>query len=56
MLTVFLMCVSEYYRVVEDDLAISNGSCVSATMDATHELNMLLKYPLGHKTVNEIFK
>lgn len=56
MLTVFLMCVTEYYRIVEDDLAISNDSCVSATMDATQELNMLLKDPLGQKTVNEIFK
>lgn len=46
----------EYYRVVEDDLAISNGSCVAAVRDATQELNMLLKDPLGHKTVNEIFK
>lgn len=46
----------EYYRVVEDDLAISNGSCVSAIRHATQELNMLLKDPLGHKTVNELFK
>jgi peptidyl-tRNA hydrolase len=51
-----LICVSEYYRVVEDDLAISNGSCVAAVGDATLELNMLLKDPLGHKTVNEMFK
>lgn len=51
-----LMCVSEYYRVVEDDLAISNDSCVTAVRDATQELNMLLKDPLGHKTANEIFK
>jgi hypothetical protein len=50
------MCVSEYYRIVEDDLAISNGSCVAAVRDATQELNMLLKDSLGHKTVNEIFK
>jgi hypothetical protein len=50
------MYVSEYYRIVEDDLAISNGSCVSAIRDATQELTMLLKDPLGHKTVNEIFK
>jgi hypothetical protein len=53
---IYLMCVSEYYQVVENDLAIYNTSCVSAVRDATQELNILLKDSLGHKTVNEIFK
>jgi hypothetical protein len=56
LLLIFLTCVSEYYRVVQDDLDISNGSCVAAVRDATQELSMLLKDSLGHKTVNQLFK
>jgi hypothetical protein len=56
LLMIFLTCVSEYYRVVQDDLALSNGSCVAAIRDATQELSLLLKDSLGHKTVNEMFK
>ncbi|XP_069679162.1 putative serine protease F56F10.1 [Periplaneta americana] len=46
----------EYYRVVEDDLAISNNSCVTAIRDATKQLKMLLKHPFGQETVNKMFK
>lgn len=53
---IFLTFVSEYYRVVQDDLAMYNLFCVAAIRHATQELSMLLKDSFGHKIVNKLFK
>ncbi|KDR21723.1 putative serine protease K12H4.7 [Zootermopsis nevadensis] len=45
----------EYYRVVQDDLAMYNLFCVAAIRHATQELSMLLKDSFGHKIVNKLF-
>ncbi|XP_075228469.1 putative serine protease K12H4.7 [Lycorma delicatula] len=47
---------SEYFNVVKAALATYGDNCVQTVIDANHQIELLLKHPVGQQTVNKLFK
>ncbi|KAJ9590369.1 hypothetical protein L9F63_016606, partial [Diploptera punctata] len=45
----------EYFEVVRDDLLLYKTSCIDAVKEANKQIHLLLKHPIGQRTINKLF-
>lgn len=53
---IFFHIFSAYFDVVKESLRTYGQNCVDSVVDANHEISLLLKHPLGLRTIHKLFK